>query len=93
MLTYVLKVVPPKLVGELFPERIAFWPSLLTGKIRSLVGSAVAKYSALYKECGKSEDKNAGLYMKWPQYERNTSVLLIRTKNLQLKTQNELLLH
>ena len=70
VLSYVLKEIPSKLIGDLFPERRVFWLSLLPEKIKSLVHSAVIKYLTLYKDCGQIKDKAAALYMKWLQYER-----------------------
>ena len=60
----VLKEVPDKLIGDLFPERKFFWLSLLPEKIQTLVHSAVLKYLTLYKECGQTKDRSAVLYMK-----------------------------
>ena len=80
--SYVLKEVPGRLIGDLFPERKVFWQSLLPEKIQTLVHSAVLKYLTLYKECDQAKDRSAVLYMKWLYYERTLVCTSMKASDL-----------
>lgn len=71
VLLHVHKDVPSKLVSQLFPEREAYWRSLLPDKLTLLVDTGVTKYLELYEACSKGKDKNSKLYLKWLEYERS----------------------